>query len=66
WIYCRIWAYFVASDYGCKGSTIKPCAIKNAQQSVHWTGGIRRHFQAFFWLRVFPAPEQSPRPPQRQ
>jgi len=25
-----------------------------AQQSVHWTLGILRHFQAFFWLRVFP------------
>ena len=30
---------------------------------VHWTGGIRRHYQAFFWLRVFSAPKQSPRPP---
>jgi hypothetical protein len=45
---------------------------KVAQQSVHWTLGTaaRRdgvpHFQAFFWLRVFSAPKQSPRPPQRQ
>jgi len=34
-----------------------------AQQSVHWTAGIRRRFQAFFWLRVFSAPKQSPHPP---
>jgi hypothetical protein len=42
-----------------------------AQQSVHWTGGIRRHFRVFFpgqparavWLRVFPASKQSPRLP---
>jgi hypothetical protein len=40
--------------------------IKTAQHSVYWTGEIRRHFQAFFWLRVFPAPKQNPRPPQRQ
>jgi len=39
---------------------------KVAQQSVHWTLGILAHFQAFFWLRVFSAPKQSPRPPQRQ
>jgi len=26
---------------------------KSAQQSVHWTLGILRDFQAFFWLRVF-------------
>jgi hypothetical protein len=38
---------------------------KNAQQSVHWTLGILRGLQAFFWLRVFPAPKQSPRPPTR-
>ena len=25
-----------------------------------------RHFQAFFWLRVFPAPDQNPRPPTRR
>jgi hypothetical protein len=25
-----------------------------------------RHFQAFFWLRIFPALKQSPRSPQRQ
>jgi len=30
---------------------------------VHWTLGILRHFQAFFWLRVLPAPKQSPHPP---
>jgi len=29
-------------------------AQQNAQQSVHPTCGIRRHFQAFFWLRAFP------------
>ena len=34
-----------------------------AEQSAHWTGGIRRHFREVFWLRVFPAPRQSPRPP---
>jgi len=39
---------------------------KCAQQSVHWTLGILSHFQAFSSLRVFPAPKQSPRPPQRQ
>jgi len=37
-----------------------------AQQSVHWTLGILRDLQVFFWLRVFSAPKQSPRPPQRQ
>jgi hypothetical protein len=41
-------------------------AHKNAQQSVHWTGGILRGFQAFFWLRVFPPPEANPSPPTRQ
>jgi hypothetical protein len=40
--------------------------IKTAQQSVHWTLGILRDLQAFFWLRVFSAPKQSPHPPQRQ
>jgi hypothetical protein len=39
---------------------------ENAQQSVHWTLGILRDLQAFFWLRVFPALKQNPRPPQRQ
>jgi len=28
---------------------------------VHWTLGSLPHFQAFFWLRVFSAPKQSPR-----
>ena len=32
----------------------------------HWTLGILRDLQAFFWLRVFHAPKQNPRPPQRQ
>ena len=36
--------------------------VKTAQQSVHWTAGILRRFQAFFWLRVFSAPKQNPRP----
>jgi hypothetical protein len=36
---------------------------KTAQQSVHPTLGIRRDFQAFFWLRVFPALKHFPRPP---
>jgi hypothetical protein len=36
---------------------------KFAQQSVQPTGGILRHFQAFFWLRAFPALEANPRPP---
>jgi len=40
-------------------------APQAAQQSVHWTLGILRDFRAFFWLRVFSAPEQNPRPPQR-
>jgi hypothetical protein len=30
---------------------------------VHWTLGILRHFQTFFWLRVFSAPKENPRPP---
>jgi len=33
---------------------------------VHRTLGILRDLQAFFWLQVFSAPKQSPRPPQRQ
>ena len=36
---------------------------KASQQSVHLTCGSLRGLQAFFWLRVFPAPKQSPRPP---
>jgi hypothetical protein len=36
------------------------------KHSVHWTPGILPHFQAFSSLRVFPAPKQSPRQPQRQ
>jgi hypothetical protein len=34
------------------------CPTKRAQML-----GILRDLQAFFWLRVFPAPKQSPRPP---
>jgi hypothetical protein len=35
-----------------------------AQHRVHWTLGIRRHFQAFFWLRVFLLPSRvHARPP---
>jgi hypothetical protein len=37
-----------------------------AQHRVHWTAGIRRHFQAFCWLQVFSTPEHCPRPPRRQ
>jgi hypothetical protein len=37
--------------------------IKVAQQSVQPTGGIRPDLQAFFWLRVFSAPQPNPRPP---
>jgi len=57
----------------------QPVPAKSAQQGVlpwkmmtrhhsmvHWTLGILRDLQAFFWLRVFPAPRQNPRPPQRQ
>jgi hypothetical protein len=33
---------------------------------LHCMLGILRDFQAFFWLRVFFAPKQSPRPPQSQ
>ena len=47
------WFHFLANE-------------KRAQQSVHLTCGILRHFQAFFWLRVFPAPKQNPRPPTRR
>ncbi len=37
-------------------------SIKNSQQSVQITPEILRHFQAFLWLRVFPASKQSQRP----
>jgi len=37
-----------------------------AKQSEHWTLGILRNLQAFVWLRVFSAPKQNPRLPQRQ
>jgi hypothetical protein len=37
-----------------------------AAYSVQWTCEILLHFQTFFWLRVFPAPKQSPCPPQRR
>jgi hypothetical protein len=30
---------------------------------MHWTLGILPHFQAFFWLRVIPAPKQNPARP---
>jgi len=40
--------------------------LNGTQHSVHWTLGILRHFQAFSSLRVFSAPKQNPRPPQRQ
>jgi hypothetical protein len=40
--------------------------IARHHSKVHWTLGILRHFQAFIRLRVFPAPKQNPRPPQRQ
>jgi len=30
---------------------------------VHWTPGILRDLQAFFWLRVYTALKQSPRRP---
>jgi hypothetical protein len=33
---------------------------KSAQQSVHPTCGILRHFQAFFWLRVYTALRANP------
>jgi len=38
-------------------------SLAAAQQSVQPTGGILPHFQAFFWLRVFPALEANPIPP---
>jgi len=31
----------------------------SAKQSMQWTLGILRDVQAFFWLRVFPAPTQT-------
>jgi hypothetical protein len=37
-----------------------------AQQGMHWTLEILRHFQAFSSLRVFSALKHYPRPPQRQ
>jgi hypothetical protein len=40
--------------------------MRAAQQSVQWTVGILRHFQVFFWHRVFSAPKQNPRPPHRR
>jgi hypothetical protein len=36
---------------------------KACQQSVQPTGGIRRRFQAFFWLRAFSALEANLVPP---
>jgi len=47
-------------------STNSVIDIPAAQQSVHWTLEILRDLQAFFWLRVFPAPKHCPRPRQRQ
>lgn len=38
----------------------------SAQHSVQWMVGILRFQQALFWLRVFLAPEKSPRPPTRR
>jgi hypothetical protein len=40
--------------------------VKPAQQILHWMVEILRHFRAFFWLRVFPALKQSPRPRTRR
>jgi len=39
------------------------CKSRACQQSVQPTGGIRRHFQAFFWLQVFSALEANLVPP---
>jgi len=41
----RQWCFFPASE---------SCTTKNAEQSVHLTGGILRHF------RAFSTPEQNP------
>jgi hypothetical protein len=42
--------------------------VKNEPRSfmVHLTLGILRDLQVFFWLQVFSAPKQSPRPPTRR
>jgi hypothetical protein len=51
------------SSLGVSASSL--AQAKNAQYRAHWTLGSLRDLQAFFWLRVFSALKQSPRPPQR-
>ena len=46
-------------------SVSESCVHRAAEQSVHWTLGILRDLQAFFWLRVLSALKQNPRPPTR-
>jgi len=47
-------------------SASQQSVLDERQDDMHWTGGIRRHFRAFFWLRVYTAPRQSPRSPGRR
>jgi len=42
-------------------SSLLPLERANKACTGRW--GTVRHFLAFFWLRVFPVPRQSPRPP---
>jgi hypothetical protein len=45
------------------GSIDKSSKLPN-KACTHLTLGILRKSQAFFWLRVFPAPKQKITPPQ--
>jgi len=54
--------YFGVRSFGNRESSLQG----HAQQSVQPTGGTLRRFRASFWLRVFSAPKQNPRPPTRR
>jgi hypothetical protein len=43
----------LVGNFICSYYQIQNRLAKSAQQSVHWTLGILRHFQAFFWLQFF-------------
>ena len=47
-------------------SNFKACVLSVRPTQRALDAGDSAHLQAFFWLRVFSAPKQSPRPPQRQ
>jgi len=40
--------------------------VKSVPTKRALDAGDSAAFQAFFWLRFFPAPKQNPHPPQRQ